>query len=90
MTNDNITNKNYIYFKDNFKKITENHLKEFVVIYDCSVQGYYDGFDSAIKAMKDKGIELGDFIVQECTKSIDDVFAVYYSTYVNDIIRVGK
>ena len=52
------------------------------MIYDCSVQGYYDGFDSAIKSMKDKGIELGNYIVQKCTKSIDDVFAVYYSPYV--------
>lgn len=90
MNNGNITDKNYIFFKNNFKQITENHLNEFVVIYECSVQGYYESFDSAIKAMRDKGIELGNFIVQKCTKSIDDIFAVYYTTYVNDIIRIGK
>ena len=82
MSIDNIKDKNYIFFKYNFKQITENHLDEYVVIYDCSVQGYYDGFDSAIKSMKDKGIELENYIVQKCTKSIDDVFAVYYSPYV--------
>ena len=31
---DNIKDKNYIFFKDNFKQITENHLDEYVVIYD--------------------------------------------------------
>lgn len=90
MNSENITDKNYIYFKDNFKEITVKHLNEFVAIYNCEVQGYYDTMDGAIAAMKERGFEIGSFIVQKCTESIDNTFAVYYSTYVNNFIRVGE
>lgn len=89
MTSEKITNKNYIYFKDNFEKITRDHLNEFVVIRDCQVQVYYPTFDDAINAMIEKGYAIGSFIVQECTKSIDTTFAIYYSTYLNKFIRIG-
>ncbi len=59
-------NKEFKYFKNNRGEIIKDHLNEFVAIKDCEVKGYFKMEKDAMVAMKNKGYELGSFIIQKC------------------------
>jgi len=63
------------YYTANQAEIVRDHLGEFVVIKDSSVQGYYKAETEALKAMK--GNELGTFIVKKCQTPGTDVVTYY-------------
>jgi hypothetical protein len=70
---------NYEYFKENYSEITKKHIDEYVVIKDCVIIGYYKTQDNALAYMKERGYELGTFIVQRCYKNLDDNKVVFHS-----------
>lgn len=71
--------KDYEFFKANLESITKGHIGEFVVVKDCAVLGYFKTQKQAIETMKQKGHEIGTFILQECVKNINDNKVVFHS-----------
>lgn len=70
--------ENFNFFKKNRDKIIKNHIDEYVVIKNEEVQGYFKSENDAMIAMKNKGFELGSYIIQKCV-SAKDGLVVYYT-----------
>ena len=56
------------YFLDHHDELLKQHRNKFVVISDRHVRFADDTFERALKKALDGGLEMGTFIVQECTE----------------------
>ena len=66
-----LVEKNYNYYVENHKTLVKKYVNKFIVIKDEKVVGSFDSFEDAYKNAENK-YELGTFIIQECTKNINE------------------
>jgi len=70
--------KSYNFFEENRKSFVKNHLREYVVIKEDSVLGFYktekDAYDATIKDHA-----LGTFLIQQCLPEKKEEVAVFHS-----------
>ena len=74
--------KNFEYFIDNHDKIFKEYPNQFVVIQDCKVVAFGATFDEALARTEEMGLELGTFLIQECTAGT----AAYTQTFHSRVI----
>lgn len=74
--------KNFEYFISNHDKILKEHPNQFVVIQDCKVVASASSFDGALAKTEEMGLELGTFLIQECTAGT----AAYTQTFHSRVI----
>lgn len=67
----------YCWFDISRDEIIKNHKGERVLIHNNSVVGYYPDKESALIAARDKGLKLGEFLVQRCITAEEDICYVY-------------
>ena len=78
MNNNEKLKKNFDYYLENHKDIIEKYLNKFIVIKDEQIVDSYDTFEEAIEKSSRK-YELGTFIVQKCTKDINEDTQIFHS-----------
>jgi len=59
--------ENFKYFIDNHDELLQSYRNKFVVISEKKVLFASDSFDDALNEAIKRGVELGTFIIQECT-----------------------
>lgn len=64
--NENL-NDNYQYFLDNHDELLSKYANKFLVIKDKKVLFSGDTFEDALKKSQEIGLEIGTFLIQECT-----------------------
>ena len=78
MNNNEELKKNYNYYVNNHNEIVKKYLNKFIVIKDEKILDSYDTFEEAFKKSSEK-YELGTFIIQKCTKNIEEDTRVFHS-----------
>ena len=74
--------KLYKWFNDNRDNIIANHEDECVLLKDYAIIGYYPNTETALKAAKESGLSLGDFLIQHCVTEEDDTM-IYHGQAVS-------
>lgn len=67
------------YFVDNHDEILAKYPNKFVVIKDKSIVLAEDSFDSALDKAISLGLEVGAFLIQECTEGDSAYTQTYHS-----------
>lgn len=70
--------KNYNYYMSNHNDIIKKYLDKFIVIKDEQIVDSYDTFEEAFEESSKK-YELGTFIIQKCTKNIEEDTRIFHS-----------
>ena len=70
--------KNYNYYISNHNDIIKKYLNQFIVIKDEQIVDSYDTFEEAFEESSKK-YELGTFIIQRCTKNIEEDTRIFHS-----------
>ncbi len=73
--------KLYEWFDKNRTKLIKGHEKEFALLHENAVIGYYDSLKSAVEEVSRKNLVEGSFLIQECL-SIEDETVSFYSNRV--------
>lgn len=68
MAMDNNLALDFQYFKSHHDEIFLKYPNKFVILKDCSVIMTGDSFEDAYTKAIDSGLEVGSFLVQECTE----------------------
>ena len=56
------------YFQKNRKSIMKDHEKEYAVIYNDVVKGYFSSDDEALGFCAKEGYKLGTFLIKQCVE----------------------
>jgi len=67
----------YIWFDENRKKIIAGHLNECVLLKDKSVISYYPDTETALSAAREKGFNMGEFLIQDCITDEEELMLFY-------------
>lgn len=67
------------YFIDNHDEIFANYPNKFVVIKDETVLYAEDSFELALEKATSNGLEVGTFLIQECTEGDGAYTQTYHS-----------
>lgn len=78
MNNNNELKKNYDYYIKNHDEIIKKYLNKFIIIKDEQIIDAYDTFEDAFENSSAK-YELGTFIIQKCTKDIEEDTQIFHS-----------
>ncbi len=70
--------KEFNYFKENYKQLFEKYPNQFLVIKDMEVKSAFSSFEQAIEYASNK-FELGTFLIQECTKDENAYTQTFHS-----------
>lgn len=70
--------KEFNYFKENYKHLFEKYPNQFLVIKDMEVKSAFSSFEQAIEYASNK-FELGTFLIQECTKDENAYTQTFHS-----------
>ena len=65
------------YFQRNRKKIIENNIGKYAVIYKNKVKGYFESDQEAISFCSENSYELGKFLIKHCLKKEDEIQRFY-------------
>ena len=76
--NDSILNKSISCFQKNQNDFAKNHYKEFVLIHDEYVEGFYADQLSAYLSGADQ-FPKGEFLIRECIKPEEQEKIVFHS-----------
>ena len=71
--------KEFQFFTDNHDVIYQEYPNKYVVIYNESVVLAADSFDNALKEAIDRGLELGEFLIQQCTEGDSGYTQIFHS-----------
>lgn len=74
-----ILEDNFKYFTDNHEAILRDYRDKFVVIKDQAVILAEDTFDLALEKATLQGLELGTFLIQECTEGDSGYTQTFHS-----------
>lgn len=74
-----ILEDNFKYFTDNHEAILRDYRDKFVVIKDQTVILAEDTFDLALEKATSQGLELGTFLIQECTEGDSGYTQTFHS-----------
>lgn len=77
-----VRNENFKYFIDHHDEIYKEHPNQYVIIYDKQVRGSADSFEGALALALDNGLELGHFLIQECTEGDDGYTQTFHTRVV--------
>lgn len=86
MKNNEELRKNFDYYLINHEEIIKEYLDKFVIIKDEKVVDSYDTFEEAVREATKK-YELGTFIIQKCSKDLNETTQAFHSRV---LIREGK
>lgn len=70
--------KNFDFYIKNHNEIIKKYLNKFIIIKDEKIIDSYDTFEEAIKESSKK-YELGTFIIQKCSKDLNEITQAYHS-----------
>ncbi|MBP3343031.1 MAG: hypothetical protein IKK23_04955 [Bacteroidales bacterium] len=70
--------KEFNYFKENYKLLFEKYPNQFLVIKDMEVKNAFETFEQAIEYAS-TNFELGTFLIQECTKDENAYTQTFHS-----------
>jgi len=76
------TNKNFNYFLEHHDEIFKNYPNMFVIIHDEEVFAGAPTFDEALNKAINGGLELGSFLIQECTDGEEGYTQTFHSRIV--------
>lgn len=74
-----ILEDNFKYFTEHHEEILRDYRDKFVVIKDQSVILAEDTFDLALEKATSQGLELGTFLIQECTEGDSGYTQTFHS-----------
>lgn len=74
----NILKNNYDYYIKNHNEIVKKYLDKFIIIKDEKVVDAYNTFEEAVEESSKK-YELGTFIIQKCSKNIEEDTQIFHS-----------
>lgn len=77
-----VSNENFKYFIDHHDEIYKEHPNKFVIISGKQVHGDADSFEEALTKALDKGLELGRFLIQECTEGDEGYTQTFHTRVV--------
>lgn len=80
----NTQHQDFQYFISNHDEICSLYPNKFVVIQDKQVVLVEDTFDKALQGAIAKGLELGTFIVQECSEGEEAYTQNFYTRAIFD------
>jgi len=63
----------YKWFDENRDSIIADHLNECVLLKGNSVVGYYLNTETALLAAKENGLNMGEFLIQDCVTEDDEM-----------------
>lgn len=71
--------KQYEYFNAISKELAERYNGKFVIVHNESITGAYGSFQEAMKQALENGLEVGTFLIQECSSDPESLMQTFRS-----------
>lgn len=75
----NSLEKEFKFFTENHNKIYQEYPDKYVVIQNEAVVLAADSFEEALNAAIEKGMQVGEFLVQQCTEGESGFTQIFHS-----------